>query len=254
MSRNIPTAKIQKGMQLSRICRIKPLPVVAGILISLLSVDVSIGSELKATVWQDYAKSYIKNDQRLLDRANGSSEEVLSILRQRDEAMERLATSTLPRDSTLVALLQSSSILERRMALIAAIAKKTSNPSLLQTVLSQYTEKDDYLLKFYSFHLMRNLTQKQISEHSTALCTLFQQEQSESLIVSGLPLLFRLKQDDVLPIVLAYMRKGPNSLRRSVGAYMLGTNKPLFKKTLQIAEEEGMAEASEDLKRLEADN
>lgn len=217
-------------------------------------MDISIGSELKATVWQDYAKSYIKNDQRLLERANGSSEEVLSILRQRDEVMERLAKSTLPRDSTLVALLQSSSILERKMALIAAIAKKTNNPSLLQTVLLQYPEKDDYLLKFYSFQVMRNLTQKQISEYSTAVGTLFQQEQSESLIVSGLPILFRLKQDDVLPIVLAYMKKGPNSLRRSVGAYMLGTNKPLFKKTLQIAEEEGMAEASEDLKRLEADN
>jgi hypothetical protein len=195
--------------------------------------------------WYKHAEGYVYLDEKLIEHVIKEKDSFKKDYHARYQAETSLLHVDAPSNADIVQLLMSSSMLDRKVALVNVMLRKIYySQDIYNRILSLLESENDPFTRFYCYHCFNLLDADKIEHYKDGLIDVFSNEEKEYLIIAGMPTLVKINSPRIVPIFLKYLDEGSEGLRRATCVYLhklgkkyLEENKSLLEKKIEICGE-----------------
>jgi len=168
----------------------------------------------QALSWQAEAQRYVELTQQMYEGKASDRGVAIEQHRLHQELEQKLAQATGPSKRNWQKMVQSSDPLQRKMALVLAIAKQSRDPDYIRVVIDGYASETDKMTKFYTHRLLGYQTDKDLKQFQHAIIKMMHTDTSDELRMAGLSTLLKLDSAVSYPMLLRYVETGSKGLVR----------------------------------------
>ena len=210
-----------------------------GLILILAGACLAADNEASEGNWRELARQYVIADEKLFQLEENKLKGIPEQLSLRDKLRAELDQVAQPSIKQLASLLGSPDSLDRKTALVAAIVKQITSPDITTTILNRYNEENDFVIRFYSHQVLKNLSDDQVRSVQADILRISRNEKYETHRITGLPTLLRLERSVVLPVLVEYFKKGSPGLRRATYATLRANHDDYLKEIRSILKRDG---------------
>lgn len=179
--------------------------------------SIPVGAkEHKDSSWRGYAHAYVELNQRMYEHKAADHDVILDQFRLHYDLEQKLSRSTSPSKKEWQRMVQSVDPLERKMALVLAIAKKLRDPDFTRVLIAGYFDETDVFVKLYTHRLFEHHSDRDLRGHQQTIIKMIGTDKSDELRIAGLSTLLKLDWDVVHSVLLQYVETGSKGLVRAI--------------------------------------
>jgi hypothetical protein len=201
----------------SELGEVKTMGLMIWIVFCLIIASIPAGAkEHKDSSWQSYAQAYVELNQRMYDHKASDHDAIVEQFRLHYDLEQKLSRSTSPSKKEWQRMAQSADPLQRRMALVLAIAKKLRDPDFTRVLIARYSDETDVFVKLYIHRLLGYQTDRDLRGRQQAIVKMIGTDKSDELRIAGLSTLLKLDWDVVYPVLFQHVETGSKGLIRAI--------------------------------------
>ena len=224
---------------------------VFAILAVVVGTCFAADSETLEARWRELSKQYVLADTKLLQMEEKKRKGIPEQLDLRDELRAELAQAPQPSIEEIKSLLNSAELLDRKTALVTAFVKQITSPDIIATILTRYEGERDFFIRFYSHHVLMNLSDDQVKSVQADILRISRSEQYETNLITSLPTILRLGSDAVIPLLTEYFIKGSPGLKRATYATLRASHPSYLKDIRSILKRDKAKSALAFIEKLD---
>ncbi len=217
------------------------------------SISASCNDLLTDKQWYVNAKKYVEADKVILDNETLKNNNFSTNYKLRQQAETNIIQSCNPSNEDIISILDTDDILNLKIALITITLKNIFLKDIVNIVVSNYWNSNDFFYRYYSQLYFKALPKDIVQSYKNDIVSIFLREDNESIILAGLPTLLKFEPCDVDQVYAKYFTSGTKGLKRGSLSYLNSVDKDYLQKLKYCLTEKKQIKALSEIKTLEND-
>jgi hypothetical protein len=178
------------------------------------TISGSTEAEFQNRLWYRYALDYIKHDEDIFQNRIGSAKEGVEHFKSRERIGQSLLNTERPELSDLSRLLHSSKPIDKKIALVNIMLRKTSELELFEEIINILNSDTDMATKFYCYQCFNNLDKAEVNIFRDDFLDIIENEKLNGNIIAAMPTVVKIDSPKIVNLFIKLMSEGSPEIKQ----------------------------------------